>query len=416
LAARKKVSPTEFFIERLKKWICYNKVMGQIIKFPENFLWGSATSAYQVEGGIENNDWTEIYPAGRACDQYHLYEKDCELIQELNQNSHRFSLEWSRVEPEEGRFDEKEINHYRDVLQVLKLRGIETMVTLHHFTLPIWLAEKGGFANKKSIFYFSRFAEKVFVEYKDLVDFWITINEPLIYAFWAFPLLKKTSIKRLLLIASSFKVIHNQIASHKKIYEIFHRNSNNAAKVGIAKNNTYFEPFNNKSLLDKIGVEACRFFWNRYFLNRIKNHLDFIGLNYYFHRKVRFPFSTENENKAVSDIGWEIFPEGIYHTLTELQRYQLPIYVTENGLADAEDRLRKDFTRDHLFWIHRAIGEGVDVRGYFYWSFIDNFEWEKGFGPRFGLIAVDYGNMDRKIRPSGYDYAEICKDNGFIFD
>ncbi|MFQ5752329.1 MAG: family 1 glycosylhydrolase, partial [bacterium] len=152
------------------------------MKFPKGFLWGSATSAYQVEGGIENNDWAKAFPAGKACDHYNRYEEDFELAKQLNQNAHRFSIEWSRIEPEEGVFDKAEIEHYRSVLQSLRKNKMKSMVTLHHFTIPLWLAEKGGWANVRTPFYFSRFAEKVFREYHDLVDFWITINEPTNYA------------------------------------------------------------------------------------------------------------------------------------------------------------------------------------------------------------------------------------------
>ena len=135
-----------------------------VLKFPKGFLWGSATSASQVAGGIENNDWAKTFPAGKACDHYNRYAEDFELVRKLNQNAHRFSLEWSRIEPQEGVFDKQEIEHYRKVLQSLKQKNISTMVTLHHFTTPLWLADKGGWANAEAAFYFSRFAEKVFKE------------------------------------------------------------------------------------------------------------------------------------------------------------------------------------------------------------------------------------------------------------
>lgn len=381
------------------------------LKFPKDFLWGTATSAYQVEGGIENSDWSKVYPAGLTCNHYNLYEKDFDLIKKLNQNAYRFSIEWSRIEPEPGKFDKRGIEHYRRYLQSLKARKITTMVTLHHFTNPLWLAKIGGWANKKVVFYFSRFANKVFNEYKDLVDFWITINEPLIYGSLGFfegkwPPRKKNFY-------SLLKVFRNQVLAHKKIYEIFHKSKNNL-QIGIAKHNSYFEPFNSKSPLDRFNTKVYRYFWNEFFLNRIRNHLDFIGLNYYFHNKIKFPFQIRNENKIVSDISWEIFPEGIYFTLKELKEYNLPIYITENGLADAKDKLRKDFIKNHLYWAHKVIEEGVDVRGYFHWSLMDNFEWEKGFDPRFGLIEIDYKTFERKIRPSALFYAKICKENALI--
>jgi len=388
--------------------------MSKILKFPEGFLWGSATSAYQVEGGIENCDWATPTPkfgvgaAGRACNHYNLYEEDFDLIKKLSQNAHRLSIEWSRIEPEEGKFDEKEVEHYRKVLFALKSRGIKIMLTLHHFTNPLWLAEIGSWENPNVVFYFSRFARRIFSEYFDFVDFWITINEPLFYAsncylegIW--PPKRKSFI-------SFLKVIKNQITCHKKIFEIFHKLKQDS-KVGIANNNIYFEPFNPKSNLDKFNVSINRHFWNECFLNRIKNHLDFIGLNYYFHQKIKFPAQNKNENKIISDIGWEIYPEGIYQVLKELKKYGKPIFITENGLADTKDKLRKDFIKDHLFWIRKAISEGVNVKGYFHWSLIDNFEWHLGFEPRFGLVEIDYKTLERKPRSSAFYYAKICKES-----
>jgi len=382
--------------------------MAKILKFPRNFLWGTATSAYQVEGGIGNNDWAKDFPAGRCCDHYNLYEKDFDLIKKLNQNAYRFSIEWSRIEPRERDFDQKEIEHYRKVLLALKERKIKVMLTLNHFTNPLWLSEIGGWENPDIIFYFSRFSKRIFSEFSDLVDFWLTINEPMVYASKSYlegswPPKKKSFL-------SFLRVVKNQISSHKKVFEEFHKIKKDV-KVGIAKNNFYFEPFNQNSLLDRFNVFLNRYFWNEFFLNRIKNHLDFIGLNYYMHQRIKFPAQNKNENKILSDIGWEIYPEGIYHCLKELKKYQKPIFITENGLADVKDKLRKDFVKEHLKWVHKAIEEGVEVKGYFHWSLIDNFEWEKGFEPRFGLIEIDYQTLERKIRPSAKFYAKICQSN-----
>src|SRR3989338_2057426 len=383
--------------------------MGEILKFPPGFLWGSATSAYQVEGGIENSDWSKGYRAGLACDHYNRYEEDFDLLQKLNQNGYRFSIEWSRVEPESGLFDEQELEHYRRILFSLRRRNIQTFVTLHHFTSPDWFAKAGGWTNAKAPYYFSRFAERLLEEYKGLVDFWITINEPMIYAAKGY--LDGTWLTRKKNPILFLKVLHNQTLAHKKIYELFHKKAE--VRVGIAKNNQFFESYNRKSFLDRAVVKLADYFMNRWFLNRIAGHLDFIGFNYYFYQKIAFPRGTRNENKKISDIGWEVYPEGIYHVLSGLKKYQKTVYVTENGVADNRDLLRRDFIRGHLYWIHKAIQGGVDVRGYLHWSLIDNFEWEKGFEPRFGLVEVDYKALERKIRPSAYYYSEICRNNGF---
>ena len=382
--------------------------MEKILEFSKDFLFGSATAAYQVEGGNVYSDWADFYPAGIACDHYHRFKEDFDWILKLNQNAHRFSIEWARIEKKEGEFDKKEIDHYREVLLYLKKRNIKTMVTLFHFTLPRWFQKIGAFTKKKNIFYFQRFANRIFDEYKDLVDFWITINEPQVYAAQSF-LIKLWPPKKGNPVLY-FKVLKNLILAHKLIYKNFHQKSDSVF-VGIAKNNQYFEPFSKRSILDKLVTKIARWWQNEWFLKHIKNYLDFIGLNYYFHNRIKFPFFIRNENKIVSDIGWEVYPKGIYYVLLELKKYSLPIYITENGIADKEDILRENFIRDHLYWINKAIGQKVDVRGYFHWSLIDNFEWEKGFDPRFGLIEIDYKSLERKPRKSAFYYAQICKNN-----
>ena len=385
--------------------------MERKLSFPENFLWGSATSAYQIEGGIKNCDWAKFKDAGMACDHYSRYEEDFDLIKKLNQNSFRLSIEWSRIEPEEGKFDEKEIEHYKKVLSALRKRKIASFVTLYHWTLPLWFQRKGGWLDPQSSERFGRYVQKIVENLKKEVDFWLTINEPIIYAVNSY--YKKKHPPREKSFFKTIKVIKNLVKSHKKAYEIIHR-LDKGVKVSIAKNNIFFEPYNRKSFLDKFGASLAGYFWNDYFLNRIKKYLDFIGLNQYFHARIKFPFSIKNENKITSDLGWEVYPESIYRVLKELRKYDLPIYITENGLADARDKHRKNFIKDYLYWVYMAIEEGVDVRGYLHWSLIDNFEWEKGFKPRFGLIKIDYQTLERKPRFSAFYYAQICKNNSLI--
>ena len=409
------------------------------LKFPDGFLWGAATSAHQVEGN-NHNDWSEWekknaerlakeagskwedwqqkkfpemfkaenYISGRACDHYNRYEEDFDIAKELGHNAHRFSIEWSRVEPEEGKFDEKEVEHYRRVLQALRKRGIESFVTLWHWTNPIWLSKMGGPENKKFAFYFSRYASFVVEQLSGLVDFWITLNEPTSviansYMSGAWPPQKKNPLLAL-------KVYKNLAQAHNYAYNEIHKISPKA-KVGFANILAFYEPYNKNSALDKIAVKIAKYFGNEKFLNLTKDKHDFLTAQYYFHNRLKFPGRIKNENKTVSDLGWEIYPEGIYHIIKDLRKYNLPIYVTENGLADANDSRRAKFIKDHLYWIHKAIQEGADVRGYFHWSLLDNFEWEKGFWPRFGLVEIDYKTMERKIRKSAWEYAKICRRN-----
>ncbi len=385
--------------------------MQEKIIFPKDFLWGTATSSYQIEGGINNADWSVEFPAGKACNHYNKYKEDINLMEKMGQNAYRFSLEWSRIEPKEGEFDLKEIDYYRNILKILKEKNIKAMVTLHHFTLPLWFTEKGGWSESKNIIYFIRFAQAMMKEYGDLVYFWITINEPMIYSSKGYLSGDWPPNKKNILVFR--RVTQNQIIAHKKIFKLFHKNNPNV-KVGIAKNNNSFEPNNKNSLLDRFSVFLSELIVNEYFLNKIDKHLDFIGLNYYFHRKIKFPLKDVIENNPVSDLGWRIYPKGIYRVLMELGEYGLPIYITENGLADKDDKLRKDFIKDTLAWVHQSIEEGIDVKGYFHWSLMDNFEWDKGFDPRFGLIEIDYDNFNRKMRPSAHYYSEICKANKLL--
>jgi len=370
-----------------------------LLQFPKGFYWGTATSAYQVEGGIKN-DWGAAggkYDAGVACDHYNRFEEDFDLAKQMNNNAHRFSIEWARIEPAEGKFNKDEIEHYRQVIQALKKRNLEPFVTLYHWTLPTWFVERGHWLNLGASQYFARFVEKIVNEYKDLVKFWITINEPNIYTSHSFirgqwPPFNKSFYR-------TQQVLKNLVESHKKSYEIIHKIDPDA-KVGIANNNTNF-----KGILKFFSD----YYWNHQFFQNIKNHQDFIGLNFYFSSSV---FDVVVKPKDVSDLKWGIEPRGIYGVLKGLKQYKKPIYIFENGLADAKDKKRTKFILEHLKWIHKAIEDGVDVRGYFHWSLIDNFEWDKGFGPRFGLIEIDYKNNLKRIpRPSSKTYAEICKNN-----
>ncbi len=408
-------------------------------KFPKGFLWGAATSAHQVEGGTLNNwsewekknaerlakeaekkwaDWQkekfpemfdpQNYISGRACDHYNRYGEDFDLAKEGGHNVHRFSIEWSRIEPEEGKFDEKEIEHYRKVILALRERGIEPFVTLWHWTEPIWFDALGGWVNKKSIKYFSRFVEKIVGEYGDLVNFWIVINEPNVglgfgYVTGAQPPAKKN-------IVSFLRAYFHLLSAYKKAYEIIHK-INKTANVGFAHSYYIYEA-NLWKPINKIIASIPTFFSN-YFARKTKGHEDFIGCNYYTRMVLSWKMRNISDSDK-TDLGWEIYPEGIYNILSGLKKYNLPIYITENGLADAGDLKREEFIKQHLGQIHKAISAGVDVRGYLHWSLLDNFESPetRGFWPRFGLIEIDYKTLERKPRKSFYAYKKIIENNG----
>lgn len=388
------------------------------LKFPNNFLWGSATAAHQVEGNNVLNDWylwenkgkiKDRQKSGAACDHYNRFREDIDLLASLNQNAYRFSIEWSRIEPERGKINHAEINHYRDVLQYLRDKNIKSFVTLHHFTNPVWF----DWESKTAITDFTKFAELIAKEIGHLIDFWCTINEPNIlakhgYLEGDFPP-GRTSME------SFFKVLDNMIAGHNAAYTAIHKFVPGSL-VGMAQNNGYYHSATN-SRLDELVVAINHEVRNKYFLDR--TIFDFIGLNYYSPKKLKFDpnvpknfySSKVKSSLPISDMDWEIFPEGIYHILMELKKYNKPVYITENGLADSKDKQRKEFIRGHLEAIHRAISDGIDVRGYLYWSLMDNFEWGYGYGPRFGLLEVDYSNQNRTVRDSARWYAEVCKNN-----
>jgi len=412
----------------------------QILKFPPNFFWGASTSAHQVEGN-NHNDWSEWekenagrlveeardkwqnwqvkkfpeilkpenYLSGKACDHYNRYEEDFAIAKSLGHNAHRFSIEWSRIEPKEGEFDKKEIEHCRKVIKALRKRGLEPFVTLWHWTMPVWLAEQGGTGSAEFPAYFSRYAERIAKELKDEVKFWITINESTLVNFNAYvagiwPPQKKCP--RLFL-----KAEKNLSVAHKNAFNIIHK-INPGSFVGFAHNIKFIEPKYRFCIFDRLAVLIYKYFSNDRIFKQIEGKYDFIGLNYYFHDKIRFYSGrVPPDNKNKSDMGWEICPEGIYRVLKDVKKYGKPIYITENGLADKQDKNRKKFIEDHLYWIHKAIVEGIDVRGYFYWSLLDNFEWDKGFWPRFGLVGTDYKTMERTVRKSALEYAKICKNN-----
>jgi beta-glucosidase len=391
------------------------------LNFPEGFLWGAATSSYQVEGGNVNSDWEDFKSAGKADNQYELYEEDFDLAKKLGHNSHRLSIEWARIEPEEGKFDEAEIEHYKQVLKNLKDQGFTVMLTLHHFTNPLWFSKIGGWESLNSPRYFQKFVKKVVPELKDYVDLWVTINEPGIIIFEGYmvglwPPKKKSNL-------AAMKAYWNLARAHKKAYKTIHKLVPNA-KVGIANNLSSFDSFHHHSIREAIAQFGMDVFSNHLFYRMTGKTHDFLGINYYFNHYIsfngnsRFPTLVDinTTQKDVSDLGWEIYPEGIFDVLMDISDYHLPIYITENGLAATNDDRRVRFLLNYLKEIYHAIQSGADVKGYFHWSLIDNFEWADGFEPRFGLVEVDYKTQKRTPRPSAEVYREIIKRNGIPHD
>lgn len=405
----------------------------KILKFPSGFLWGAATSAYQIEGGLVN-DWSEWeksparlealkkagknpeeFISGRAANSFELFGEDLKCIKELNLKAYRFSIDWSRVEPEEGKWSEEGLNYYRYIVKKLRENDIEPFVTLWHWTNPLWLMKKGGWTGKRLPEYFGRYVRKIVEELGESVNFWITLNEPMMiighgYLDGKFPPNHKGDI------LNSLRLFKNFIAAHKTAYRIIHE-KNAQAQVGLAMTTGYFDTFHKNNPLEKLIVKIADYLRNFWLLNRVRGFFDFLGVNYYHHDRLAWlPPFKRNENEEVSDFGWEIYPEGIYQVLKGYKKLNKPIYITENGIADADDDQRPAFIKNHLFYIHRALSEGVDVRGYLHWSLLDNFEWADGYSMKFGLVEVDRQTFKRTIRPSARAYAEICKNNALMID
>lgn len=405
--------------------------MSEIKRFPKRFYWGAATASYQVEGGNDNSDWAKaaqekkIPVCGDACDHYNRYEEDFDIAKSLGHNAHRLSLEWARIEPKEGQFDPEAILHYRKVLQALKDRNMTPFITIWHWTLPLWLSESGGVERKDFPKVFARYSAHVVAELGDLADHFSTINEPYstIINGWVrgtFPPFHRFPLISLIPIPSDKELSHNAVRDWMGIVKFYSlanilAQAHKEAYVAIksvqpdAKVSLVFQVHVFKDHGNPFYELIARFqMWNmtHRFLKRVINHCDRIGLNYYFTtdlgRHVDYP---------KTDMGWDRRPDGIYDALRELKRYNKPIYVAECGCADEHDAFRSDYIKDTVLGIHRALQEGIDVRGFMYWSLLDNYEWAHGFGKRFGLVEVDYKTQKRTIRPSAQVYKQICLTN-----
>jgi beta-glucosidase len=421
---------------------------GPAARRPNRFLWGAATSAHQTEGGNDRNDWWawEAIPrkiadgtrSGAACLSWERWEEDLDLVRGLGLNAYRFSIEWSRVEPEVGRYDEAALGHYRAVLEGCRVRGITPLVTLHHFTNPTWFAALGGWEDAKNLPHFVRYARLMGERYGDLVDRWITVNEPEVLGFYAydsgsFPPGVKDRSRALVVIANLLEA--HGLAAHalKETDRVDADGDGVAALTGAAKHWVLLEPRSRWSPLDRFVASAQHRVFNvavaralaggpiefsipgaravRREVGALQGSSDFLGVNYYTRWMVSLlgkePRSARR-GAPTNDLGWEIYPEGLERALHECAAFGLPMLVTENGIADAVDRWRPDFIRASLEALNRARAAGLDIRGYFHWSLMDNFEWADGHLGRFGLYETDFEHPEgpRVKRPSAGVYAQ----------
>jgi beta-glucosidase len=426
-----------------------------ILKMPDGFLWGAATAAHQNEGGNRNNQWAtwEQQPgrihngdkAGAATDWWNLETAavDFDRAAELGLNSLRISVEWSRIEPEQGLFDQTALRKYAEMIGLLRARGIEPMVTLHHFTDPLWLTELGAWENPLVEEFFARFAARVVEALGDQVTLWCTVNEPIVYAYSGFMGGESfppgaNSVRR------AFSVLRRMLLAHGRAYRTIHR-LQTGARVGLAHHVRVFLPANPASaadrrtaaLLDRVAngnvyeaITSGKLLPPLGLGGRVTQMIDtcdYMGVNYYSPTRIAFdptrPGGLFNRQSYAADAELsdlmpngeaygEIQPHGLYLALMQAAAYGKPIYITENGVPDHDDDVRPRFLATHLAETARAIRDGADVRGFYHWTLVDNFEWAAAWSLRFGLFDLDRETGIRTPRTSAAVYSRMAQANG----
>lgn len=427
-------------------------------KFPQGFLWGTGTSAYQVEGGCDNNNWA-IWekscdkdgkprvqaPCGRACDHWNRYKEDTQLMKQLGTNAYRFSVEWSKIEPQEGKFNQEALEHYRDVCRELRNNGIQPCITIHHYTDPLWFVAKGGFEKDENVQCYVRFATTLIKALHEFDPLWFTFNSPDGYAAQGYltctkPAGRLEPIKDMGLFAQVYK---NLLEAHVQTYRAIKQDKEYShARIGILKNMFQLEPYRIHNPLDMLACTMGKKMVDTPFFSfftkgtfdiyipfkvslhhtnqQAKGALDFIGINYYSHGYMSFfkPIAHPDEEQTNNE-RYSIYAEGLYRAVKEIAQtvakpLSIPMYITENGIAcDNDDAKRTTFLQKYLYALSQAIAEGCDVRGYFYWSLMDNYEWGR-VDKCYGLYAVDLRNdpeLKRTLRPGSQFYIDTIAAN-----
>lgn len=409
------------------------------LRFPKKFLWGASISTHQVEGSNQNQwtsweletaqvkvaqapynyqhlqNWDEIksdvlnpenYVSGVAADHYNRYEVDFDLAKKLNFNVLRSGIEWSRIEPREGEFNKQAIEHYRKYFAEMKQRGITPVITLWHWTFPEWFGAKGGFAKRRNVKYFTRYVKYISQQLGEHFGYVITLNEPTVYAAMSYhehrwPPEKHSKFLMLW-------VLLNLAKAHRKSYKII-KKIEPKTTIGLAHQCGYYYA-GDDSWISSIIASLAHKFTNEFFINRVKRHQDFFGLNYYFANRVIGTRVHNPDTNKLSDLGWDMQPDKMRPLMNQLYaKYKKPMMITESGLADAGDTQRKWWIAESVKAVNGAIKDGTPTLGYIHWSLLDNFEWAEGFWPRFGLIEVDYKTQARKVRASAIWYGKLIK-------
>lgn len=426
--------------------------------FPKSFKWCASTAAHQIEGNNTNSDWWQWEEQGHtkngaqsglACDSWNRSAEDIELLKNLGIQQYRLSVEWAKIEPKPGHFSTEALNHYKDEMIQLRKAGITPLVTLNHYTLPQWFAQEGGWEAPSAPAVFARYVTAVRDALGENVHDWITFNEPNILLFLGYlngtyPPAKKDS-------KALGRAIIGVLKAHALAYAILHDGKfaqpGQKVRVGFAHALIVIDPRNSWNPFDRLlAYEADSIFnwsipesiktgvfsvripflaWIHETIPGLEGSEDFFGINYYTRNFIGIslahdtPFFSYGAQPGLdpsqrSDLGWEIYPEGLYRMLKRVHELNptLPVLITENGIADAQDTRRKKYITTHLQQVARALSEQIPVESYCYWSLLDNFEWNEGFPPRFGLFQMDYATQKRTPRPSALFYGEIVKRNG----
>ena len=424
------------------------------LQFPDGFRWGVATSAFQNEGAVANpsSTWARWEALGHvragnrsgiACDWWEHAERDFDLARELNLNALRLSIDWARVEPAIGRFDDRALGRYREMLVGLRERGLEPMACLHHFDQPVWFEDMGGFEHPGSVDLFERFAGHVVEALGDVCREWLTFNEPNVYSTVGYVMGDfppgRTGDTR-----AALRVQTNMARAHARVYALIH-DSVPDAFVSWAHHLMTFVPDRPRHRGDRWAAALSDRMFNRPFLEVIaaghssgppglridvpeaQGTCDFVGINLYGRRRVQFsprewraafnrfappaPDAPRGDPSAEEKFG-EPFPQGIRSLGEWPERLGKPLVITENGYADALDRVRPAVLVEAVRAMHDLLQRGLDVRGYHHWTLVDNFEWDAGWDLRFGLYELDLATQARKVRRSGRFLAEIAGRNG----
>ena len=388
------------------------------LRFPPGFLWGTATSAHQIEGGNVNNDWWVwehnpdsgcVESSGDACDSFHRWEEDIDLVAELGLGAYRFSLEWSRIEPAEGEFSTAALDHYRRVCARCHERGVLPVVTFHHFTNPRWLADKGGWEAEDAPQRFARYVERVGAHVGDLIGRACTFNEPNVvavlgYTVGIYPPGLKDELGRHIAVNDTL------VRAHRLAVDVL-RSGPGAFPVGLT--------LSMEEMVAAEGGEQIRDAAEQILQNTFLDGTegdDFVGVQCY-ERTVFGPTGPipPAPGARLTQMGYEYAPEALAYTVRRAASYTgIPVTVTENGIATDDDAERIEFVSEALTHLHRCVEDGVEVNGFFYWSLLDNFEWHVGFGPKFGLCAVDRATFARRPKPSARWFGDVARRNELV--